>query len=623
MNPDPAHLYRIMLDQSRDATFVLEPKTSRILEVSRVACEIWGYSRDEMIGMKVLDLNPSYKNIDDWYLRLQIIKDGRTSMFETTHLTKNGKILPLEISHRYVQTEDQDLVIAVARDISRRKGYEYELLLLKSAIEQAAESVLITDREGRIEYVNPALERTSGYALAECQGRTPRIFKSGQQDDSFYDNLWTTITRGEVWHGKLNNKSKNGHYYTEECTISPVFDEQRRIHHYIAVRRDVTKEEALEQQLRQAQKMDAVGQLASGIAHDFNNMLGIIIGYSELALRQSSEESPHRQSFTKILDAANRSADLTRQLLTFSRRQIINPRVLDLNRTVDSLLNMLERLLGEEIQLTWRPGADLWPVKMDSSQVDQALVNLCVNAKQAIAGTGEIVIQTENIKIDSAYCEQFRYAVPGSYVLLSIHDNGSGIDPAHLDKIFEPFFTTKGEGEGTGLGLAMVYGIVKQNQGFINVYSEVGLGTTFKLYLPRVLEDEESPPDCSSTDLGSGRGETVLLVEDAPELLQLTQNMLTDLGYRVLPAATIEAALTEARTQHIDLLLTDVVMPEMNGVELSKQIVAVQPQLRILFMSGYSANAIDKNGILNEGVNFLQKPFNRRQLAEKLDEVLR
>jgi signal transduction histidine kinase/ActR/RegA family two-component response regulator len=384
------------------------------------------------------------------------------------------------------------------------------------------------------------------------------------------------------------------------------------------------EKEGLHAQLLQAQKMESVGRLAGGVAHDFNNMLGVILGHTELAMMQVNPEEPINVNLNEIREAANRSADLTRQLLAFARRQTVAPKVLDLNDCVTGILKMLKRLIGEEIDLTWMPGEGLWLTKIDPAQIDQLLANLCVNARDAITGVGKITIETRNTIFDRAYCAVHQGFVCGEYVMLAVSDNGCGMNKDVIDHLFEPFFTTKEVGRGTGLGLATVYGIVKQNDGFINVYSEVGVGTTFKVYLPRFTgETIESTPERTSDTL-KGSGETVLLVEDEAMILQVSRAMLEELGYTVLIAGTPSEALSQVKAHgsEIQLLITDVIMPEMNGRELVKLISEIKPGLKYLFTSGYTANVIAHHGVLNEGTHFLQKPFSMKDLSHKVREAL-
>ena len=380
----------------------------------------------------------------------------------------------------------------------------------------------------------------------------------------------------------------------------------------------------LEGKLQQAQKMESVGRLAGGVAHDYNNMLSVIIGYTELALGQVEPDQPLHADLQEIFTAAKRSSEITRQLLAFARKQTISPEVLDLNKTVEGMLKMLRRLLGEDIDLAWLPKPGLWPVRMDPAQIDQILANLCVNARDAISGVGKITIETATVTFDEAYCSDHAGFVPGDYVLLVVSDNGCGMDRDTLPKIFEPYFTTKGVARGTGLGLATVYGIVKQNQGFINVYSEPEKGTSIHIYLARHLGQAVAPRDESPTEIPMGHGETVLVVEDEISVMKLTKNILEGLGYSVLVAATPGKAmeLTEKQAGEIHLLITDVVMPEMNGRDLSKRLLSFYPDLKCLFMSGYTANVIAHQGVLDEGVHFIQKPFSRRDLAVRVREML-
>jgi len=399
----------------------------------------------------------------------------------------------------------------------------------------------------------------------------------------------------------------------------------------VAVARDITERkraeaenQKLEEQLVQAMKMESVGRLAGGVAHDFNNMLFVILGNAELALANLGPAHPLYTNLEGIRQAAERSAVLTRQLLAFARKQPITPKVLDLNSTVDSMLMMLRRLVGEDIELSWTPCPDLWQARIDPSQIDQILMNLTANARDAIAGVGKVSIRTGNVKADQAYCAAYVGFVPGDYVLLAVSDNGRGMDKETQAKIFEPFFTTKESGKGTGLGLATVYGIVQQNHGVINVYSEKGGGTTFNVYLPRYLGDETGDAAETRTESAQGGSETVLLVEDEPLLLEMTRTMLESLGYTVLAAGRPSEAIALA-AEHaggIDLLMTDVVMPEMNGRDLAKALLAPCPHLKHLFMSGYAADIVAHHGILEAGIHFIQKPFPMRDLAAKVREVL-
>jgi PAS domain S-box-containing protein len=380
----------------------------------------------------------------------------------------------------------------------------------------------------------------------------------------------------------------------------------------------------LEEQLFQAQKMESVGRLAGGVAHDFNNMLSVIIGRAEMALQQDVSSDKLQQNIKEILKAGLRSADLTRQLLAFARKQTAIPKVMDLNETISGILKMLRRLIGEDIDLLWAPGLDLWKVKVDPSQVDQILANLVVNARDAISGVGAVTIRSENVVVGGSKWAKARDFVPGEYVLLTVSDTGAGMSKEVRENIFEPFFTTKEVGQGTGLGLSTVYGIVKQNDGFIHVASEPEKGTTFKIYLPRFeAETAQVPSDEAAGKCPTGT-ETILLVEDDEAILDLGKMILDNLGYTVLGARTPADAinLVKVHPEDIHLLITDVVMPEMHGRELAEKLSAIRPDLKCLYMSGYTSDVIAHRGILDEGLNFIQKPFGKDDLAVRVRQVL-
>jgi len=516
------------------------------------------------------------------------------------------------------------LVSGTNTDFTERQKVMAERERLMAAIEQSGEIIVITDRDGTIEYVNQAFENVTGYTRKDAIGQNPRILKSGVQNEGFYRDLWVTISSGRTWQGQLVNRRKDGSFYTEAATISPVRDLSGRICNYVSAKSDITEHLKLEAQLQQAQKMESIGRLAGGVAHDYNNMLGVIIGYTELALEKLEPESPILADLEEVQKAAVRSMNITRQLLTFARKQAIVPRVLDLNETIEGMLKMLRRLIGEDVDLNWRPASGLGPVNMDPAQVDQLLANLCVNARDAIENTGVITIETSNVVFDASDPLERESLAPGEYVLLAVSDTGCGMTKETMAQIFDPFFTTKGVGQGTGLGLATVYGIVRQNNGSISVYSEVGQGTTFKIFLPkhvgvRVAEDASAlatPPMAA--------GETILLVEDEAALLRMGHAILRKLGYTVLPASSPREALRLAHEHAtgIDLLMTDVVMPEMSGRELAEAVVAINPAIKCLYMSGYTADAIANKGVLNAGVDFIQKPFSLRDLAFKINAAL-
>ena len=596
------------------------------IDVNPAWLKTLGYTRDEVIGNNFGDfLHPDWgahfeKNFPEFKRRGNI----QDVQFKIRHKDNHYLDISFEGCIGYNPDGSFRQTYCVFHDITERKQAEDSRDRLTRAIEQSSETIVITDFDGNIQYANPAFEQVSGYTQEEAIGQNPRFLKSGKHEAPFYKEMWETILSGATWTGQITNQKKDGTLFIEEATISPVLDVMGRITNFVAVKRDITQDIKVEGQLRQALKMESVGLLAGGVAHDFNNMLLVIQGHTELALGQADPDGSFHSALTKIRDAADRSADLTRQLLAFARKQTIEPKVLDLNETVSGMLKMLGRLIGEDINLNWKPGGGLWPVKIDPSQIDQILANLCVNARDAIGGVGDIFIETENACFDDQYCLENPGAVPGDYTLLTVSDSGHGIDKEILENIFDPFFTTKQADSGTGLGLATVYGIVKQNLGFITVYSETGNGTTFRIYLPRQAGEIE-PMLKNDPPKPARRGqETILLVEDETEILDLVTAMLDRQGYTTLAASTPGAAvrLAEAHPGEIHLLLTDVVMPEMNGRELATSLQPIFPDLKHLFMSGYSADVIAKQGVLDEGSHFIQKPFAKQNLLASVQEVL-
>jgi two-component system, cell cycle sensor histidine kinase and response regulator CckA len=516
------------------------------------------------------------------------------------------------------------------RDVTERMLAEKQLQKLLLAVEQSPVSIVITDTSGNIEYVNPKFTQVTGYTFEEARGQNPRILKSGVTQPEEYTGLWETIASGGEWRGELLNKRKNGELFWEAVSISPVKTSENVITNFVAVKEDITErkkaEEALrttEDRLRQSQKMEAIGRLAGGIAHDFNNMIGVILGYANLIELHLTPSDPLLKSVQAITTAAERSANLTRQLLGFARKQEVAPVPLNLNDSLSLLHKVLMRLVGEDIKLTVTTGRELWNVKIDRTQVDQILTNLASNARDSIVDVGTIHVETMNVVIDPTHPAEHPDLVPGEYVLLAFSDSGKGMDRATQERIFEPFFTTKQKGRGTGLGLATVFGIVKQNDGFIQVFSEVGVGSTFKIFLPRVLGKAEKPIE-TVKDLPVRGKETVLIVEDEEQLLSLASATLEMYGYTTLAAKSPGDAilLCANPAQRIDLVITDVVMPEMNGKELLERIKLMRPGMKSLYMSGYSADIVANRGVLNEGITFLQKPFTPFVMAKKVREVL-
>jgi PAS domain S-box-containing protein len=520
-------------------------------------------------------------------------------------------------------------VEGISRDVTERVRGEQVLRQLSAAVEQSPAAIVITDTSGTIEYVNPAFTRQTGYSREEAIGRNPRMLKSGHHAPEFYAEMYAALRRGEEFRADMLNRRADGELYWERAAISPVVDASGRTTHYLAVKEDITERKKAEKALRrtqdrllQSQKLEAVGRLAGGIAHDFNNLLGIIIGHGELAAPALSADGTANARLSQILDAARRAAELTRQLLAFSRRQILEPRVVDLNAVVGGMEDLLRRLVGEDVQLLTELAPSIGHVRVDPGQMSQVLMNLAVNARDAMPDGGILRIATCDIVIDEAQAAAREPLRPGRYVQLVVSDDGCGMDETVRAHAFEPFYTTKGEGAGTGLGLAMVYGIVKQSAGFVWLESAPGRGSRFTIQLPRVDAPIDEEPD-RPADAATG-SETVLLVEDQPGLRELLCDMLQEAGYRVLAAADGRAALAQsaAHADPINLLVTDVVMPGMNGRELLEQVRGVRPAIRALFISGYTSDVIGRTGAHLEGARLLEKPFGRESLLRAVRDAL-
>ncbi len=516
-----------------------------------------------------------------------------------------------------------DITDQVKTDAALQRSEEkYRILFNRSFM-----GIFLHDMDGRILDVNENACMQLGYSRNELLDLNvfdlhPDTADTVNLPNSRIKELWGQWQPGRKHTYEGEHQRKDGTIFPVEVSTGAVdFGGEKNI---LAVIQDITERMRLEEGLRQAQKMESVGRLAGGVAHDFNNMLSVILGNTEMALEDIDSNHPLSANLMEIKGAARRSADVTRQLLAFARKQTIAPKVTDLNNAIENILKMLRRLIGEDIELLWSPGKQLWLVKMDPSQLDQILANLTVNARDAIVGEGRLVIETANITIDTSYCDNHPGFSAGDFVQLTVTDNGCGMDQEIMENLFEPFFTTKDADKGTGLGLATVYGIVKQNDGFINVYSEQDKGSSFKIYLPRHKIPGEKVHAREKAEAVLHGNEVILLVEDEVSILRMTEIILKRLGYAVLTANKPKEAIELAReyTGDIHLLLTDVVLPEMNGQDLYKKLLPIYPDLKSLFMSGYTANVIAHRGILDEGVHYIQKPFSKQGLSVQLREVL-
>ncbi|MFO7883939.1 MAG: response regulator [Desulfobacteraceae bacterium] len=614
----------------------------------------WSEALFELLGYDKsapLDLERVYNDIhhpEDHPAVLQWLQEAAASGQEKLHpmeyriFRKDGTMLFVRTMGKIRQRADKKPeIFATIQDISERKKSEKALKEAYDIITRSS-SVAFTwqNKEGwPVDFVSENVEKLFGY--------TSEAFINGEvaYPDCIHPHDLDRVTEEVAENSSIPDKKEFRHtpyrVITKTGEVKTVRDwtfikrnRKGDVTHYKGIIEDITlqkknekEKEKLQRQLAQAQKLESIGRLAGGVAHDYNNMLSVIMGFAGLAMDSTPRDNPVYNDLEEIMGAAKRSAEITRQLLAFARKETVEPRVFDFNDTIEKMLKMLGRLIGEEIQLSWQPGRQVGSVMMDPSQMDQILANLSVNARDAINGVGKITIETSAVRFTEEDCNAQPDVLPGDFAVLAFSDNGSGMNQHTLDNLFEPFFTTKPVHKGTGLGLATVYGIVKQNTGFINVYSEPDKGTTFRVYLPVYKGDEtiNVPDDNDILEKALlSRGETILVVEDQPAILKFTKKILEKFGYRVLEAATPEKGINTAKAHQSDihLLITDVILPGMNGLEFSEQIKIIYPDVKILFMSGYAAEIITGRCQSSDEFNFIQKPFSLRDLAVKIRRIL-
>ncbi|WP_246399447.1 PAS domain S-box protein [Geomonas silvestris] len=556
----------------------------------------------------------------------QALNDGLTrQVTDYSFWHQDGTSFPVE----YVSTpilENGTLVGAVVifKDTTERKQTEAQLTRLSQAVMQSPVPIVITDTSGNVEFVNPMFSKLSGYLPEEILGGYTTRLRSGKTRLEVYQSLWSTITAGSVWAGDLQNRHKDGDLYWVHCTISPIRDRAGAITHYMAFMESMTERKQLEEQLRQAQKMEAIGQLAGGVAHDFNNILTVIMGFGQLLQHSLSGDPANTANLKQILDAANRASHLTSSLLAFSRKQVMLLQLVELNDLTRNHTRFLSRIIGEDVKLETVLSPENLGINADAGQIEQVLMNLATNARDAMPNGGSLRIATEAVYLDQEFCRQHGYGVVGRYALLSISDTGTGMDAEMQQKIFEPFYTTKPSGRGTGLGLSIVYGIIKQHGGYITIESTCGIGTTFRIYLPLTGSGAGERAGQSAADAPRGGKETILVVEDDAMVRNMVDSVLRSYGYSVVLAENGEEALSifETRWQEISLALLDVVMPGMNGRQVCEALRALAPQLKVLFLTGYTADVIKDRGILVDGIDLIPKPAQSDVLAKKIRDML-
>jgi len=626
---------RALMNATMDAAFMVD-LSGTILTANEEMARRFDCTKADMIGASIWDVLPSDVAENRKAMVAEVVRTGKMVRCEDQ---RGGRFIHNSIHPVFDANGKVTRIAVFARDITEQKEAEANLREREAWLRAASESRLDSffifkaerDDAGEIidfvfVYLNKTAEEMLQMPRESLLGKGMCEVLPINREAGFFEKYKKVLETGIPLEEEFllpNTHVPSAWYYHQ---VLPLPDGIAILHRDITDRKQAEEErEKLQAQLMQAQKMESVGRLAGGVAHDFNNMLQPILGYADLALMKMDKDHPVYTDIEEIRKTAKRSGNIIRQLLAFARKQVIAPVVLDLNDQVGGMLKMLRRLIGEDINLAWLPGADVWEVRMDPSQIDQILVNLVVNARDAIRDVGQVSIETENVALDEAYCAEHPESVPGPYVRLSVSDTGDGMDTETLHNIFDPFFTTKEAGKGTGLGLATVYGIVKQNKGYIEVQSEPGKGASFHIYLPWHEVQPKEVEAAEAVSAGSARGtETVLLVEDGLSVLESSRRMLTALGYTVLPAATPEEAMRQSETYSgdIHLLLTDVVMPGMNGRDLADRIRQTRPAIRSLYMSGYTADIIARQGVLEKGVQFIQKPFSLDQLARKVREAI-
>jgi PAS domain S-box-containing protein len=612
--------YRHLFESANDAILIMDAETAGILEANPKAQQTYGLSREQLVGRSLKSLTRDVQRCEE---RIQqLLREGSCLNFETVHLNADGRAIYFLCSATLIDYRGRRAMLGIHHDITERKRAEERLHLFGRILESSTDAVSILTPEGYFNEQNAAHQALTEYSIEELRGRTPALLIG---EAEFQEHWQAVLTNGGPLEQETRVRTKSGREKTVEASVFSISGDAGQVLCYVAIVRDISERRRLQVQLQQAAKMEAVGRLAGGVAHDFNNLLNVIIGYSELMLERRNSGEFLERGAREIRKAADRAAGLTRQLLAFSRQQVLEPKVLDLNEIIAEMRDLLLRMLGEDVQLAVTPAEGLGRVRADPGQIGQVIMNLAANSRDAMPQGGRFLIETANVVVDEAFSAAHANMPPGPYVLLSVTDTGSGMTPEVRTHIFEPFFTTKEKGKGTGLGLATVYGIVKQSGGYIWVYSEPEQGATFKVYLPRVDALPERLQPATAVPAANCRGsETLLVVEDEEGVRVLVRDYLRMNGYTVLEAGDGEEALRLAgeHSGAISLMITDVIMPGMNGRELAERMALLRPNMKVLYISGYAETAVYRKGVLEQGAPFLQKPFGPPDLGRKVRDVL-
>ena len=609
-----------------DMIFVKDAENLRFVRFNKAGEELLGYFREDLLGKNDYDLFPP-DQADSFIAKDRaVLTEGKLLDIpeeEILTINKGKRILHTKKIPILNADGTSQFLLGISEDITERKQFEDSQKLLSTAIEQSAEAVIITDATGVIQYVNPAQERLSGYSRDELIGQTPHVLDSDFHHGNFYEQIWDTIGVGKAWSGRFINKKKDGADYHEDATISPIYNMEGDLTNFVVGQHDVTKQVSLQEQLFQAQKMEAIGTLAGGFAHDFNNKLQVIDGYVDLMLFDKDLPETLKQDLGIIKQTVDSSAELIKGMMVFSRKTPLELRPVELNKLVAQTRSMLTRSIPKMIEIDLLLADDLWAIKAAPNQIDQILMNLAVNAADAMQNGGKLTIKTSNIVFDEEFCRSRPDTKTGRHVLIEVSDTGAGMNKEIASHIFEPFFTTKEPGKGTGLGLAVVYGIVEQHNGWIVCDSAPSVGTTFKIYFPAIEEvheeeyfEENEPP--------RGQGETILLVDDEPYLLELVSRQLVGANYRTITASNGKEALKlfEKHREQIKLVILDLLMPEMDGKRCLESLREMDPDVRALIATGHAKQgmAVDLKEAGAKG--FIHKPFDSNQLLEEIRKII-
>ncbi len=621
-----------LVKYANDIIFLVDEK-NRIVDANERALESYQYTREEIIGLDLKELIAP-EDHEGLVTRMQEVAEKQGIVREAVHMRRNGTHFPVEVSERAITVNGHHFIQGIVRDISERKQAEEELQKLAMVVHYSSELVNLATMDGQMVFLNEAGGRMLGISPEDAKKHHILDVIPERYMDMARNEIIPTLIAGGKWEGELQYRNiRTDERIDVHAMTFTIKDPNTRMPVYLAnVSMDITERKRaeaerirLEEQLLQAQRLESIGRLAGGVAHDFNNMLSIIMGYAEILVRGLPDDDPIKVKTHEIISAAERSRDLTRQLLAFARKQTLDMKPLDLNRIVEGFEKMLKRTLQENVETTIRLSPSPCFFEGDVGQIEQIILNLAVNAQDAMTDGGTLVMETSTVYLDDTYTRTHTEVRPGHYVMLSVSDTGTGMSPETLENIFDPFYTTKDVGKGTGLGLSTVYGIVKQHGGSISVYSEPGKGTSFRIYFPKSRQaapDQVQVPKVSDDSVRGG--ETVLVVEDNKEVRHLACEILDIYGYTVLNIPNGKAAIDVAKSHPmpIDLLITDVIMPDINGRDLYEQIAQIRKGIKALFMSGYPADVISHHGVLEAGVHFIQKPFSLHDFAEKVRKVL-